>query len=171
MQLASSEILIQLLWGRWEALANLTRRGPLPRLCSHIGGFPDEERNGQCPGMLAGRGKEVPACPSQGDSYIYVCTHTHTYIYIHIHIYIHTHTYIYTHIHHTAPPLLQGAEKHPPPKLPRLHSCKLNPAWGLPAQKGQERRVKEDLETRPPAERLDEINIQRAGPRSPGGAC
>ena len=165
MQLASSEILIQLLWGRWEALANLTRRGPLPRLCSHIGGFPDGERNGQCPGMLAGRGKEVPACPSQGDLYICVYTHTHTYIYIYLYKY--TDTYI------TLPLLCYRGPRstHPPPKLPRLHSCKLNPAWGLPAQKGQERRVKEDLETRPPAERLDEINIQRAGPRSPGGAC
>ena len=52
MQLASSEILIQPLWERWEASASLTRRGPLPGLCSHIGGFPDGERNGQCPGML-----------------------------------------------------------------------------------------------------------------------
>ena len=67
-----------------------------------------------------------------------------------------------------------GGREAPPtsklPRLPRFDSCKLNPAWGLPAQKGQERRVKEDLETRPPAERLAEINIQRAGPRSPGGA-
>lgn len=44
-----------------------------------------------------------------------------------------------------------------------LIRCKLSPAWGLPAQQGQKRRIKEDLETRPPAERLDEINIQRAG--------
>ena len=66
MQLASSEILIQPLWERWEASASLTRRGPLPGLCSHIGGFPDGERNGQCPGMLAGTGKDVLACPSQG---------------------------------------------------------------------------------------------------------
>ena len=63
VQLASSEILIQPLWERWEASASLTRRGPLPGLCSHIGGFPDGERNRQCPGMLAGTGKEVPACP------------------------------------------------------------------------------------------------------------
>lgn len=48
-------------------------------------------------------------------------------------------------------------------QVPSLHSCELNPAWGLPAHKGQERRVKEDLETRPPAERLDENSIQRAG--------
>ena len=95
VQLASSEILIQSLWEWWEASASLTRRGPLPGLCSHIGGFPDGERNGQCPGTLAGRGKEVPTCPSQG-----------------VHIYI----YKYTHTPHTAPPLLQGAEKLPQPQ-------------------------------------------------------
>ena len=61
---------------------------------------------------------------------------------------------------HHCPSSVTGGREAPPtsklPRLPRFDSCKLNPAWGLPAQKGQERRVKEDLETRPPAERLKE---------------
>ena len=116
-------------------------------------------------------GKKCPPALPRG-IHIYMCVHTHTHTYIYIYIYTYTHTHIYTHTYTTLPLLCyRGPRSTPPPKLPRLHSCKLNPAWGLPAQKGQERRVKEDLETRPPAERLDEINIQRAGPRSPGGAC
>lgn len=61
-----------------------------------------------------------------------------------------------------------GAEKSPEALLlPSLFPGELSLARGFPAHKGQERRVKEDSETRPPAERLDEINIQRAGRRSP----
>ena len=132
MQLASSEILIQLLWGRWEALANLTRRGPLPRLCSHIGGFPDEERNGQCPGMLAGRGKEVPACPSQGDSYI--CVYTHTHIHIYTYTYIHTHTHIYIHTHTPyCPSSVTGGREAPPPKASQASFLQAKPCLGPPS--------------------------------------
>lgn len=143
MQLASSEILIQSLWEWWEASASLTRRGPYLGFVATSVDSQMGERNGQCPGTLAGRGERSTTCPSQGFIYIYINTHTHP----------------------TLPLLLcyRGPRSSPTSKLPRLSrfdSCKLNPAWGLLPRKGRKGELRRiSLETRPPAERLDEINI------------
>lgn len=124
-------------WGRCGATA--AQEGPFPRFCSHSDGFPDwgEQWAVPWPGGQRGGSASLP----------------------------HPHPADVPRVHIALSILLYDGQRCPPKRsgFPALLRCELSPAWGLPAQLGQERRVKEDLETRPPAERLDEINIQRAG--------